>query len=163
MATLAERLTMHSAPAANGCVEWQRARDRDGYGIIQVAGRPQRAHRMAWEVEHGPIPAGLVVMHSCDNPSCVLLEHLSLGTVADNNADRSRKGRTTRSGPRSPFHPLGVLHPMVKLTEAQVVEIRRRVAAGEVQRRLADEFGLSPSGICRIVKARTWSHLEEVA
>ena len=55
-------------------------------------------HRLAWEVAHSPIPEGMVVMHICDNPACCNLEHLKLGTRAENNRDRLKKGR----GPGSP-------------------------------------------------------------
>jgi hypothetical protein len=67
---------------------------RDGYGHfwggrLNASGNPimERAHRWAWEQEHGPVPPGLLVLHSCDNPRCVRLDHLRLGTVADNSAD----------------------------------------------------------------------------
>lgn len=77
------------------CWEWQGPFNHYGYGLIGDAlGTPQRAHRVSYEIHKGPIPDGLVVMHSCDNPPCVNPAHLSVGTVADNNWDRARKGRT---------------------------------------------------------------------
>lgn len=74
------------------CVAWTGASAR-GYGYVSVGGRMLRAHRRAWEQQYGPIPAGMVVMHRCDNPSCVNLDHLALGTQADNVADMLNKGR----------------------------------------------------------------------
>ncbi len=52
------------------------------------------AHRLAWVEVHGPIPDGLCVLHICDVRNCVNVEHLFLGTLADNNKDKARKGRS---------------------------------------------------------------------
>lgn len=71
------------------------------YGRVLVGGRRVGAHRYAWEQERGPIPDGMVVMHGCDNPPCVNVAHLSLGTQVENIADRVRKGRSAR-GNRNP-------------------------------------------------------------
>jgi len=54
-----------------------------------------RAHRLVWQDAHGPIPEGLCVLHKCDNPPCVRLDHLFLGTRADNTLDCMLKGRNT--------------------------------------------------------------------
>lgn len=79
----------------SGCWEWTGSRNEDGYGVIQIAGSPTKAHRAAWVLSgRGPIPDGLLVMHACDNPPCCNPAHLRLGTVAENNADRHSKGRT---------------------------------------------------------------------
>lgn len=64
-----------------------------GYGRLRVDGKATKAHRRAYELAVGPIPAGLFVLHRCDNPICVRPDHLWLGTAADNNADMMRKGR----------------------------------------------------------------------
>lgn len=75
------------------CDEWQGHRDRKGYGRKNVDGRPDLVHRLTWEAAHGPIPDGMCVMHLCDNPPCRRLDHLRLGTVAENNEDMAIKGR----------------------------------------------------------------------
>jgi hypothetical protein len=54
-----------------------------------------KAHRVAWTLANGPIPAGMHVLHTCDNPPCCNPGHLWLGTQADNMADMARKGRTS--------------------------------------------------------------------
>jgi hypothetical protein len=78
------------------CLEWQAGRDKNGYGKHWLAGKTVRAHRVAWELAHGPIPDGMGVLHRCDNPPCVADEHLFLGTNQDNTADRDAKGRQAR-------------------------------------------------------------------
>lgn len=73
-----------------------RYRASHGYGRITVEGRRVYEHRWVWEQVHGPIPEGMVVMHTCDNPPCVNIEHLRLGTHADNQHDKMAKGRYRR-------------------------------------------------------------------
>jgi hypothetical protein len=78
------------------CLEWMACRDRDGYGQFRIAGKQYKAHRAAWLLANGQVPEGLCVLHRCDNPGCVRLDHLFLGTSADNIADRDAKGRQSQ-------------------------------------------------------------------
>jgi hypothetical protein len=75
------------------CWIWTGARFTNGYGEINIAGRPQPVHRMMYEAKIGPIPKGRIVMHSCDRPLCVNPLHLSAGTYRDNSLDMMSKGR----------------------------------------------------------------------
>ena len=69
------------------------------YGCISIGSRSDKskrmvpAHKLVWEIERGPIPAGMKVLHKCDNPQCVRPSHLFLGTQADNVADMISKER----------------------------------------------------------------------
>lgn len=81
-----------------GCIEWQGQRTHKGYGILKVWKENvlirDLAHRVKWKLKYGYIPGSICVLHKCDNPSCINLRHLFLGTKGDNNSDRHNKGRS---------------------------------------------------------------------
>ncbi|UCS82790.1 homing endonuclease [Yersinia phage vB_YenP_Rambo] len=85
-----------------GCWEFTGCKTKSGYGRIRVKGVHWMAHRYALSEHLGrPIAEGMVVMHLCDNPSCVNPEHLKEGTQKDNMEDCISKGRATKHrGPR---------------------------------------------------------------
>lgn len=134
------------------CWEWTAGKVPGGYGAIwdNSIGRHRHAHRLAWELANGTIPAGLFVCHHCDNRSCCNPAHLFIGTQADNDADRTTKGRSSR----------GEQHPYAKLTDATVRELRLRYAQGEMIRDLAREFGVSSNTAWQAAKRKTWSHVK---
>lgn len=80
------------------CQEWDGPSLPSGYGMTRKphsghSGPKHYAHRLVWEEAHGPIPPGMYVCHRCDNPPCINIDHLFLGTPADNAGDMSAKGR----------------------------------------------------------------------
>ena len=78
------------------CWIWTGDKMPRGYGRVRRRDRTYvGAHRVAWEIVKGPIPAGLHVCHRCDNPPCVRPDHLFVGTASDNARDRDAKGRNS--------------------------------------------------------------------
>ena len=75
------------------CWAWTGQRTEKGYGILSFLGKNKRAHRVAYELEFGEIPAGLFVCHICDNPACCNPWHLAAATAKQNTADMIHKGR----------------------------------------------------------------------
>jgi hypothetical protein len=150
----------------DGCWLWKGTRDKAGYGHIysREKRRPDRAYRVAYELEHGPIPPDMYVCHSCDNPSCVRPDHLFLGTAADNTADCVAKGRNNRgerNGSRlyPERHPRGEAHPMAKLTDDKVRAMREAYANGATQAALTRSFGVSAAVVHHVVHRITWTHV----
>ena len=138
----------------DGCWEWVGPKCRDGYGKCwSTLHGEEKAHRLAYTLQYGPIPDGMCVCHTCDNPACVNPQHLWLGTSVENTADRHAKGRST-GGPGK-----GTAHHHVTLTEADIPVIRRRCANGETQRTVAEDYGVTQSVISRVVNRRAWQHV----
>ena len=134
-----------SRPATDECWEWTKARTPSGYGHLVWGNKFTYAHRLAWELTHGPIPDGMCICHHCDNPPCCNPAHLFLGTYQDNTLDSVAKGRW---GGRSKLR---------KLTMEQALEIRRRWADGTAsQAAMGREYGLSTGAIFALVHNKTY-------
>lgn len=132
-----------SEPPTTSCREWRGGGSKNGgYGAIRRGKRQWLVHRWVWTVANGPIPAGLHVLHRCDNPPCFRLDHLYLGTHAENMADRTARGRQAR----------GERHGRTKLSDEELVAIRG--SAGKTQRQLARTYAVSQATISRILNER---------
>lgn len=134
----------------SGCRIWLGYKDKDGYGTIGFQGGVYRVHRLIYRFLVGEIPPGLVVRHSCDNSSCVEIDHLLLGTAQDNDADRVERNRQAK----------GERHGMAKLTEGQVREIKELLKTGLPALEIAKRYGVkSRHCIYAISNGETWRHL----
>ena len=126
----------------DGCWPWTGARGRRGYGQLKWQGRDARAPRVAYEIGAGPIPEGLFVLHSCDNPPCVNPAHLRVGTASDNTADARSRGR------------------FGKYDWTLVNQIRAAHAEGMGIREIGRRAGVHYSSVSRIVNGQRWADRE---
>ena len=124
---VAERLRDKLIATPGGCLEYQGVRNSDGYGQIKVDGKMLLAHRVAYELAHGPIPSGLCVCHRCDNPSCCNPDHLFLGTHNENVKDMIDKGRQ-----------------FTKKTPEKLERLRELRAQGLTFREIGEDLGIDP-------------------
>jgi hypothetical protein len=139
-----EKVDTSGGPEA--CWLWIGGYDSNGYGSIDTT----RAHIFSWQLHYGPIPSGILVCHTCDNPPCVRPDHLFLGTNGDNTADAVHKGRMCH----------GAAKPSAKLTEPQVYEIRElqgALSAAETGRR----YHVSYVTVLKIWSREKWRYLPE--
>lgn len=138
-----ERFWSYVAKAGpDECWKWTGFSKRCGYGQIQIGGQMKRAHRAVWEIVHGTVlTSSEHVLHSCDTPLCVNPAHLSVGTTNDNFVDMVKKGR----------------HPRCRtfLTREKVAQIRS-LKGKLTQQQIADQFGVSPHHISRILSGKQW-------
>jgi hypothetical protein len=136
----------HTNSGPRGCIDIGRGVDkRKGRG---KGGNKRRyiAHRAAYRVWVGPIPAGHGVCHSCDVSLCIRPEHLFPGTQEDNMVDAAVKGRIRNGSYKG--------QALFKLSDGQVAEIRARRAAGESGVMLGKEFGVHHATIYKIANGK---------
>lgn len=90
----------------NDCLVFTGSKNHLGYGYIGYKGKVVKAHRLSYLLHKGELLDELLVLHSCDNPSCINPEHLFIGTHHDNTIDMVKKGRHSRCGGRKPKNNL---------------------------------------------------------
>lgn len=135
----------------NGCFEWTAAKAGKGYGQIKIPGtrRQEYAHRLAYRIYHGDIPADKEVCHRCDNPACVNPAHLWLGNRRENAQDMAQKGRST----------FGERNPRAKLTEDDVRKIKLLLRQGRSQAWIGSLYGIHQVHISKIARGIAWKHV----
>lgn len=146
------------------CWIWTSAIVTGGYGVLHIGNKNIKAHRLAWEFERGEIPEGLFVLHRCDTPNCVRIDHLFLGTHDDNMQDMVQKGRSARSENHGQhIHPertaRGGNHGKAKLNEEKVRCIKQYIREGRTHADIADQYGVSVGTINNIAQGINWKHV----
>lgn len=168
MSNVAERQAFEQRTVAkpNGCIEWIGPLHDTSYGRFTFKSKQRLAHRAAWELFRGDLPANACVLHRCDNPPCVNPDHLFLGDRGDNARDMAAKGRQwVQKNPQGrPVCPdelraRGEAHGMSKLTQADVLAIRRRSSRGELGKHLALEFQCAKTLISAVINGLIWAHV----
>lgn len=148
--TLAERLERDWIPEPNsGCWLWLTHCCSKGYGQFGWRGRFLLAHRVAWEVAKGPIPAGMHVLHNCDVPACVNPAHLRLGTHQENMRDKTLRLR----------QPRGLRTWNGKLSEDDIRAIR---VDRRVRRVIAAQYGVATSLITDIINRKRRAYVKDI-
>jgi hypothetical protein len=140
----------------NGCWLWLGATDADGYGLIYNTDAPPshfRATHICCQLTGRDIPAGKLVCHTCDNPTCVRPDHLWIGSHQENARDRDLKGRHAHCGPITPAS--GIRHPMA-LYGDRIGDVHSLRTIGLTYREIAMRVSMSASNVGRILRGETW-------
>jgi hypothetical protein len=137
------------------CWMWTASLTSAGYGRFKVKSyHSVPAHRVAFALANHEHPKNMLVLHSCDNPTCVNPKHLRLGTAKDNTEDMFRRGRN-RTGDQS-----GENNGNAKLTEVEVLAIKGMIAEGRKNTHIAPEFGVTHQLISQIRRGKIWGDVE---
>lgn len=131
------------------CWIWTGGKRRKGYGVLHWNGKGQSAHRIAYELAHGPVPQGMHVLHSCDTPACVRPDHLRAGTNKENHEERSRKGRSAKGE--------GCGRATIGFDDVRAIRAARIAGVGLAA--LGSVYGLTPGHIRDIASGRRWGQV----
>lgn len=134
-----------------GCWLWTGEKGGKGYGRMTIAKKYLMAHRLSYELYVGPIPSGMIICHTCDNPACVNPDHLWPGTDKTNAEDKMAKGRWA-CGKRVPGQELSY----ARLSDEDVYAIR---ADGRYLKLISEEYGISAAHVNQIKTRIRWQHL----
>lgn len=133
------------------CWPWQAGFFSDGYGAFWYEKKLRKSHRMAWLLEHGgTIDPKDIVRHFCDNPACCNPAHLELGTVQDNNDDRTTRGRS-----RASWNIEDAAEIRKKFLALPKGPSGKTIKNGHLKR-LAEEYGVSSASIRTAATGALW-------
>jgi HNH endonuclease len=129
------------------CWHWTWYCRPHSYGLIERDDKRIIAHRASWMIHYGDIPAGLHVLHHCDNHYCVNPEHLYLGTNLDNARDRNERGNNN----------IGIRNKAAKLNEEKVLQIRTLYQTKlYTQKQIADMFDVAAGTVTDVLSGKLW-------
>ncbi len=135
------------------CWLWKAGAFNRGYGAFAIGYSQWPASRIAFVLQYGAwaIPGNIFVLHRCDNPLCCNPDHLFIGTAKENAEDCVGKDRSAR----------GERHTLAKLSEEKVITIRSLIKNGEAKpMELARRYGVDIALISRVVRRKSWAHVE---
>lgn len=126
------------------CIISPLRKDRDGYPVIKHAKRVMRASHLLWHLLYGKVEPGQMILHTCDNPSCLSPEHLYAGNHRQNMDDKVTRQRVA-----------GDNHPRAKVTEKDVKQMQDLYNLGSFkQEHIADFYGISQSQVSSIIRGK---------
>lgn len=131
----------------SGCWLWTGALGKLGYGNLEYERKCYAAHRLSYEIHHGPIPDGMYVLHSCDMRYCVNPDHLRAGTQLQNVQDTTKRKRNHRAG-------------KITADEArEILSLKSNATYLGFRDYVADKYQVSATTIGDIWYGRSWLHL----
>lgn len=120
------------------------------YPIIKIKGKLYLMHRLMWTLKKGPIRKNLFICHKCDNPKCININHLWIGSQKDNMRDMIKKNRHNKYGLR------GMKNPQSKLNDKQILNIRKLYSENFTLTEIAKKYNISIPNVYYIVNEFTW-------
>ncbi len=133
----------------NTCWLWSGCKGYNGYGQTYYRGRKERSHRLSYAFFNGKLEPGLVIMHTCDNPSCVNPKHLRQGTAKANTIDCSNKQRLLK----------GEQQKQSKLKKVDILKIKKLYKEGLSCAKIGERFDVSHTNIWFILTGKKWRHI----
>lgn len=139
----------------DGCWDWSGYKNNHGYGVLAAIGgkgKTTKAHRASWIIHKGDIPEGLWILHHCDNPACSNPDHLYAGTPKDNSRDAYARNRMPDTH--------GENHPRTKLTNAQVIEIKKLLLTDPFNKNIAALYNVAVHVISSIRAGKSFRNIK---